>query len=91
MTQFNKDEQDSDDFSIDWSAELDTGETLSESEWTVEDGVDILSSDLTDTVTTVLVSGGTAGTSYHFYNKVTTSNGRILRRYITIAVRPISA
>lgn len=91
MSQFYMDAEDVTNFTIDWSAELDTGETISASTWTVDSGITQESESETTTTASIFVSGGTAGASYRLYNTITTTNSRRLKRFITIVVAPISA
>lgn len=79
-------------YSLDWTDWLSNGETISSSLFTVEtitgDG-DALTKDTqssTDYVTTIKVSGGTAGNIYKIYNTITTSGGLTERRYFRIKV-----
>lgn len=78
-------------YSFDWS--LDTGEGIEESTWTInpdlgaDTGADIGIDDLIDSselITTVTVSGLTAGQSYQLKNVIRTNEGRTLSREITI-------
>ena len=64
------------DFGFDWSDWLADGETISTSEWTVEAGITKDSDSKTTTVTTIWLSGGSAGTTYNLTNHIVTSGGR---------------
>jgi len=71
------------DYAIHWSAWLDT-DTITDSEWTATEGITVDSSSFTDTVSTVWLSGGTAGESYIVTNHITTVAGRQDDRSIKI-------
>ena len=59
-------------FSIDWSNALGSA-TISTSAWAVEAGITKDSDSKTNTVATIVLSSGTAGTSYTCTNTITTS------------------
>ena len=80
----------------------DTGElqgaTISTTEWTVPAGItkdsdtkgSVTMRGITyaaNTVTTIVLSSGTAGTDYELLNRIETSDGRTLDKTITIRVR----
>ncbi|HEX9972287.1 MAG TPA: hypothetical protein VGD14_09470 [bacterium] len=71
------------DYSIDWSDWLDT-DTISVSTWTVPSGITKDSDSTTTTKTTVVLSGGTAGTSYSLVNHIVTAGGLADDRTIII-------
>lgn len=81
---FVKDPADIIDCAIDWSLWLEQ-DTISGSTWTVDTGLVKESDTKTETVTAVVVSGGTAGQRYHATNQITTAAGRI--REWTIEIR----
>lgn len=72
------------DYTIDWSRYLVSGETISVSSWVVPAGVTKGSDTINSPLTTVWISGGTAGTSYSITNRITTSAGRIDDRTFTL-------
>lgn len=72
------------DYQIDWSAWLETGDTIESSTWVVPAGLTEVSDSATDDATTVWLSGGTAGASYTVVNQITTTGGRITERSIEI-------
>jgi len=74
------------DYGFDWSDWLDTDETISASTWTVEDGITQDSESETTSVTTIWLSGGTAGTTYRIVNEIVTSDGRTENRSMDIQV-----
>jgi len=64
------------DFTLDWSAWLESGESISTSGWTVYPaGADLIvdSDTKTSSTATVTVSGGTHGRLYSLVNTITTS------------------
>lgn len=65
-------------YGVDWSALLDTGETISASTWDVPDGVTNADNEqgITGSKTYIWVTGGTAGRRYLFKNVITTSLGK---------------
>jgi len=79
-------------YSLDWTDWLTNGETISSSLFTVEtisgdgDPLTKVSQSSTDYVTTVKISGGTAGKIYKVYNTVTTSGSLTERRYFRVRV-----
>jgi len=76
------------DYSIDWTTWLATSETISASSWTVPTGITQTTPapSFTNTVTTIWLLGGTAGTTYTLTNHITTNQGRQDDRSITIQV-----
>ena len=76
------------------------GETISTSSWTIPAGITKDSDNkngitiagvtyVADTVATVWLSGGTAGTDYALVNQIVTSGGRTLDHTILIKVRDV--
>lgn len=95
MAGFNKDEKgkwiEKDpsallDYSIDWSAWLQPGETITTSTWVVTAGIVVTDSDNSPTVATVWLSGGTTLREYTVANKVTTTGGRQDERSFRVRV-----
>jgi TRAP-type uncharacterized transport system substrate-binding protein len=87
VTQIAKDPSAKLDYAVDWSSWLEAGETISDSEWTVEEGLTEEVSPApseADGITTIWLSGGTAGVYYTVTNTITTSVGRIDERSIII-------
>jgi hypothetical protein len=88
LTWHDKDPQANKDYSLDWKALLATGETITDSAWTVDDAALVIGDDLIlGSVCTVWISGGTAGGSYKVKNTITTSRGLIDERTISIKVK----
>lgn len=88
MTAFPKDPNALLDFSVDWSPWLAADETVASAVVTVPAG---LIKDRDETVMptgliTVWLSGGTAGTNYDVGFRVTTNQGRVDERSMTIKV-----
>ena len=81
------------DYSIDWSAWLPTGDTITASTYTVNsDAADAIVVDDTSfntTTTTVWLSGGVAGQTYTVTNHITTSAGRQDDRSLTIKIKEL--
>lgn len=82
-----KDPNDTDDFSLDWTNVLDTGETVSSVVVSVvSGGVTVNSSVASSPLTTARVSGGTAGTDAVILFRVTTSATRQLDESLKIHI-----
>ena len=75
------------DYSVDWSAWLPTGDTISQSAWTVPAGLTKGAESVGTGVATVWLSGGTVGTRYGIVNRITTAAGRIDDRTLTLVVQ----
>jgi hypothetical protein len=75
------------DYSIDWSTYLEEdADTIETSTWTVPAGITKDSDSETNTVTTIWLSGGTAGEIYPLLNRITTAGGRTQDQTINIRV-----
>ena len=72
-------------YTIDWADWLGS-DTISSSTWTVASGITEDSTSSTTTVATILLSGGTSGTSYSVTNRITTAAGLTEDRTIRIDV-----
>jgi hypothetical protein len=67
-------------FSFNWAAELD-GDPIATSEWLLESADisnELSNIDSTDTITTILISGGIAANIYNVTNLITTESGLTL-------------
>ena len=84
---FDKDPNAVLDYQWDWSAWLETGETISTALVTVPTGLTLDSQVDTTTSVTAWLSGGTAGTGYAVLCHITTSAGREDDRQIIIRCR----
>ena len=85
-TDFIKDPDAVLDYSWDWSAWLEPGETISSSTVTVTAGITLDSQSNTAVRATAWLSGGVAGTLYQATDRITTSLGRTDDRTLTIRV-----
>lgn len=75
------------DYTVDWSAWLENGETIATSSWSAETGV-VLGAATHGTATAqTYVSGGTLGMDYRMTNTITTSAGRIDSRSFKLRIR----
>jgi hypothetical protein len=83
----DKDPQAEKDYAIDWTARLQSLETIDVSTWTPDTGIVAADDSVTDGVCTVWLSGGTAGTTYNIVNRITTSRGMVDERTIQIKVK----
>lgn len=72
-------------YTVDWSEWLGT-DTLATSAWTVPSDITQVTASLTTTTATIVLSGGTSGTSYQFVNRITTAAGLTDDRTIQINV-----
>lgn len=88
MTTYRKDPDDRLDYSVDWSEWLE-GDTIASSTWHVDSGLTVVSDAFSTTVTTVLVSGGTANTEYKLVNRITTAGGLVKETSFKIRVIPV--
>lgn len=89
-----KDPSDVLDYTIDWNDSvkpvLESGESISTSTWTVPSGITKDSDSKTSTKTTIVLSGGTAGTTYEITNTIVTDNtspARTYERSVNVEVR----
>lgn len=81
---------------IDWTADLNSGETVSSVTVTVyseADGSDVTSTLCPDggsvsggTITTARIAAGTAGSSYRIVHRATTSDGKVMEAYERLIV-----
>lgn len=83
---FRKDPHAKLDYGFDWSSWLASGETITDSLWTIPTGITKVSDQKDDDSVTVWLSGGTAGESYKIACKVTTSASRIDERSFVVQV-----
>jgi len=77
------------DYARDWSAWLQTSETIATSEWIVPVGITESVSPApsnTTTVATIWLEGGTLGFTYLITNRITTNQGRTDDRTFRIVV-----
>lgn len=90
MASFIHDPDATETFSIDWSRDLMSGETITASSWSVNDATLTLATfSETDGVTSVTVTGGDDGITYSVQNSVTTSAGNTWTRTIFILAQVV--
>lgn len=80
----NKDPDEVLDYAVDWTARL-AGDTISTSAFTVPAGLTMDSESATSQISTVWISGGTAGL-YSIECTITTSGGRTMQESVRLAV-----
>ena len=85
VSTYEKDPEAVKDYTLDWSDWLGT-DTISSCTWIVPTGIVKDSSGNTSTLTTIWLSGGTAGKRYKVYAKIVTAQGRTEVRGIEIVV-----
>lgn len=88
---YDKDPGEKKDYAIDWSRHLDEGDTVASSTWTVATGLTTATPapSATTTITTIWLSGGTAGTEYRVTNHVITAQGREYERSFFVNVQEL--
>lgn len=86
-THFQKDPSAYLDYAFDWSDWLVAGETITSFTVSAETGLTVASDGEVSGVVTAWLSGGTANRDYPVTCQITTSQGRIDERTITINVR----
>jgi hypothetical protein len=80
------------DFGIDWSTDLDPGDTVANSTWTVEPGLVVGSGTKDPYITTdglgtrIWLSGGTDGVEYEIVNDIITTGGRDFQKRTSLRV-----
>lgn len=74
------------DYGFDWSAWLNTGDTISTVSWILESGITLDSQANTTTAATCVLSGGEVGTVYTVTCRVTTAAALVDERAMTIRV-----
>lgn len=76
-------------YKIDWSDYLQNlgNVTIAASEWTVPEGLEVISDTNDETGASIKLGGGTVNVNYTIYNKITTSGGDTDRRAILIQIR----
>lgn len=87
-----KDPDEVKDYVLDWAGSADDqkiayGDALTSSTWIVPSGITKNSDSLTSGTTTIWLSGGTAGVTYSFTNRVTTTGGRTYDESIKLKVK----
>lgn len=69
-------------YGVDWSSDLEEGETISASEWIAPQGLTVASLGFDGANTTASVTGGNANVDYLVANKITTNLGEYSRSMI---------
>lgn len=86
----DKDPNDVLDYVVDWTARLDPDtDTIQSSSWIVPTGI-TRDTDLVmagNKKTKIWLSGGTAGTTYSFVNRIVTTGGRTMDQTVKIKVK----
>ncbi len=77
LCEYDKDPDAALDYGFNWTAWLETGDTILTSAWDVPSGLTLDNSSFTSTHTTVWLSGGTAGDKYLVRNRITTINNPV--------------
>lgn len=75
------------DYGFNWSSWLASGETITVSNWTVDEGMTKSSEQINGTTTSVFIEGGVVGNNYKIVNTITTSVGRIDSRTIRLSCK----
>lgn len=83
-----KDPAASEDFEIDWSAEL-GADTIASSVWSAPSGITLTNQTNTSTTATARVGGGTLGRIYKVANTVTTASGQVKVQHISMTIATI--
>jgi hypothetical protein len=82
-----KDPDDSLDYAIDMAQQMTLdGDTIASVVWSVPTGLTEGASTVTTTKVSVVLSGGTAGSSYDITGTITTAGGRVYERSFTVEV-----
>lgn len=74
------------DYAVDWSNELAQSETISSVTWTVPAGITKDSDSESSGITTIDLSGGTAGEEYEILCSIVTSDSRTYEKTIIVPV-----
>ena len=75
---------------LDWTEWLET-DTITLSEWTADAELTLSRKQNTTTTTSCYVSGGILNKTYQITNKITTLDGKVDTRYVTIVIDNQSA
>jgi hypothetical protein len=84
---FTKDPDATLDYSVEWEQWLPPGDAIAASVWSVPSGLVGVSEELSSTLATAVVSGGTVGETYELVNRVTTTSGKVDDRSIWLTIR----
>ncbi len=75
------------DYSLDWSATLEEGETLVSAVWTADIGITASLPTIADAVTTIWLATGTLSNQYGVSCRVTTSANRVDERGFFVKIQ----
>ena len=75
MAYVKKDPDSVEDYPVDWSRWLASGDAIASVEWVVPDGLTLATQSHTDTVATARLSGGTLSEGYDVVCRITTVGG----------------
>lgn len=75
------------DFTIEWSADLPTGVTIASCVWVPDAGLTEDSKSVSGTTSTIVISGGVAGTVYEVQATATGSDGEEYEQYFYLTVQ----
>jgi hypothetical protein len=78
------DPNDDERYYVDWSPDLEDGETITASTWTESDGLTVHDDDFDDTVTSTWITGGQSGAYYELVNQIETSTGETVEAHIHV-------
>lgn len=86
-----KDPQDVRPYGIDWSGDLDVGETITTSVWTIVTSGTLTKGpeSITGQRTALWLQGGTSGVTYEVNNHISTSTGQEIDRTAKIKVKDL--
>lgn len=90
MSNYPKEFKDPDEvrqFTIGWTNDLVSGDTISSSSFAADSGITVDSETNTTLTASVTLSGGTAGEVYNIVNTVITAGGETLEKTIQIEIR----
>lgn len=81
-----KDPDDVKDWFWDWSDWLSSGDSIASKAVSADPGITVDSSEIQDDGVAVVLSGGTAGTTYDVSVKITTTNGFVDQKTVSFEV-----
>lgn len=75
------------DYGFDYTDFLDSGETITQSDWTASSGITLSRDLIAGPVTLTFAAGGEDGKYYQLVNEIATSSGRVYNRMITLVCK----
>lgn len=90
MAIISKDPDEKLDYAIDWSKWLPAGDSVADADWTAPEGITVASSpspSLASNKAIVWLEGGSPGRTYKVLCRMTSAQGRIAERSLTIYVQ----